>query len=117
MFGIGLPELILIMALALIVVGPDKLPGLARAMAKHLLELKKTANSLKANFQEEMADMDVERPPGHPSHHQENVALPHVPVGQLEESSDILLENRDSTADLQEVGSKSSPAGESGRKY
>ena len=60
MFGIGLPELILIMALALIVVGPDKLPGLARTMAKHLNELKKTANALKENFQEEM--IDLERP-------------------------------------------------------
>ena len=60
MFGIGLPELILIMALALIVVGPDKLPGLARTMAKHLTELKKTANALKENFQDEM--IDLERP-------------------------------------------------------
>ncbi len=60
MFGIGLPELILIMALALIVVGPDKLPGLARTMAKHLNELKKTTNALKENFQEEM--IDQERP-------------------------------------------------------
>lgn len=60
MFGIGLPEFILIMALALIVVGPDKLPGLARTMAKHLNELKKTANALKENFEEEM--IDSERP-------------------------------------------------------
>ncbi|NOR09988.1 MAG: twin-arginine translocase subunit TatB, partial [Desulfovibrionaceae bacterium] len=41
MFGIGLPELILIMGLALIVVGPDKLPGLAKSIAKQILELKK----------------------------------------------------------------------------
>lgn len=54
MFGIGLPELILIMALALIVVGPDKLPGLAKSIAKQILELKKTANSLKDSLQEEL---------------------------------------------------------------
>ena len=60
MLGIGLPELILILALALIVVGPDKLPEMAKTMAKHLMELKKTANALKENFQEEMAD--IERP-------------------------------------------------------
>ena len=40
MFGIGLPEMILILALALIVVGPDKLPELARSVAKGVLELK-----------------------------------------------------------------------------
>jgi len=39
MFGIGLPELILIMAVALIVVGPEKLPDLARGLAKQLIEL------------------------------------------------------------------------------
>ncbi len=56
MFGIGLPEFILIMALALIVVGPDKLPGLAKTVAKQVLELKKAANSLKDSLQEELAE-------------------------------------------------------------
>lgn len=56
MFGIGLPELILIMALALIVVGPDKLPGLAKTVAKQILELKKAANSLKDSLQDELAE-------------------------------------------------------------
>ncbi len=53
MFGIGLPEMILILALALIVVGPDKLPDLARSIAKGIMELKKTAEGLKKNFEEE----------------------------------------------------------------
>lgn len=53
MFGIGLPEMILILALALIVVGPDKLPGLARSVAKQLMELKKTAEALKKNLTED----------------------------------------------------------------
>ena len=53
MFGIGLPEMLLIMALALIVIGPDKLPDLARSLAKGLLDLKKTAESLKTSLAEE----------------------------------------------------------------
>ena len=53
MFGIGLPEMILIMALALIVVGPDKLPELARSVAKGILELKKTVSALKEDFADE----------------------------------------------------------------
>ena len=53
MFGIGLPEMILIMALALIVVGPDKLPELARSVAKGVLELKKTVSSLKEDLADE----------------------------------------------------------------
>lgn len=56
MFGIGLPELILIMGLALIVVGPDKLPGLAKTVAKQILELKKAASSLKDSLEDELQE-------------------------------------------------------------
>jgi sec-independent protein translocase protein TatB len=62
MFGIGLPEMILILALALIVVGPDKLPDLARSLARTILDLKKTAESLKASFREEGNPLDEIRP-------------------------------------------------------
>ncbi len=62
MFGIGLPEMILILALALIVVGPDKLPDLARSLAKGLMELKKTAEGLKESFKEEGNPLDEIRP-------------------------------------------------------
>jgi Tat protein translocase TatB subunit len=58
MFGIGLPEFILIMALALIVVGPEKLPDLAKSLAKQLLELKKTANALKDSLQGELREAE-----------------------------------------------------------
>ena len=62
MFGIGLPEMILILALALIVVGPDKLPDLARSLARTILDLKKTAEGLKASFKEEGNPLDDIRP-------------------------------------------------------
>jgi len=61
MFGIGLPELIVIMAVALIVVGPEKLPDLAKTIAKQVLELKKAAGSLKESLAEDEEDViDVE---------------------------------------------------------
>lgn len=53
MFGIGLPELILIMAIALIVVGPEKLPELAKTLARQVLELKRAANTLQESLREE----------------------------------------------------------------
>jgi sec-independent protein translocase protein TatB len=53
MFGIGLPELILIMAVALIVVGPEKLPELAKSLGRGIVELKKAASSLKESLEEE----------------------------------------------------------------
>ena len=56
MFGIGLPELIIIMAVALIVVGPDKLPELAKSLGKGIVELKKAASSLKDSLNEDEDD-------------------------------------------------------------
>ena len=62
MFGIGLPELILIMAVALIVVGPEKLPELAKSLGKGIVELKKAASSLKESFEEENDEGPAWRP-------------------------------------------------------
>jgi len=58
MFGIGLPEMIVILAVALIVVGPDKLPELARSLAKGMQELKKTVEEVKTSLQEEGGVLD-----------------------------------------------------------
>lgn len=50
MFGIGMPEFILILVVALIVLGPKRLPELARSLGKGLAEFKKSTESLKENF-------------------------------------------------------------------
>jgi len=50
MFGIGMPELLLILALALIVLGPKKLPELARALGKGMAELRRATEDLKDEF-------------------------------------------------------------------
>jgi Tat protein translocase TatB subunit len=53
MFGIGMPELLLILAVALIVIGPKKLPDLARALGRGLSEFRKTTDELKNTLNEE----------------------------------------------------------------
>lgn len=58
MFGIGLPEMIVIFAVALIVIGPEKLPGLARTLAKSMMEMKKTLHQFKESLTEEEQQLD-----------------------------------------------------------
>ncbi|MFC1886552.1 Sec-independent protein translocase protein TatB [Thermodesulfobacteriota bacterium] len=50
MFGIGMPEMLLILAVALIVIGPKKLPGLAKSMGRAIGEFKKATSELKESI-------------------------------------------------------------------
>ena len=51
MFGkIGTGELILILAIALIVVGPRKLPELGKTLGKSISEFKKFSNEIKEDI-------------------------------------------------------------------
>ena len=47
MFGIGVPEMILILAIALIVIGPKKLPDLAKSLGRAMREFKKATSEFK----------------------------------------------------------------------
>ena len=51
MFGIGMPEFILIAVVALIVFGPKKLPELAKSMGRAVREFKKATSELKETMQ------------------------------------------------------------------
>jgi sec-independent protein translocase protein TatA len=53
MFGIGMPELIIILVLALVVIGPQKLPELARSLGKGLGEFKRASNDFRRNMDDE----------------------------------------------------------------
>ena len=55
MFGsIGMPELIIILMIALIIFGPRKLPELGRSLGKSLGEFKRASNELRNTLDEEI---------------------------------------------------------------
>ncbi len=55
MFGsIGMPELVIILVIALIIFGPRKLPELGRSLGKSIGEFKKASNELQRTLDEEI---------------------------------------------------------------
>jgi sec-independent protein translocase protein TatB len=62
MFGIGMPEMLLICAIALIVIGPKKLPDLAKSLGRAFGEFKKATSDLKESLEVDTDLSDVSKP-------------------------------------------------------
>jgi TatA/E family protein of Tat protein translocase len=61
--GLSMTEVIIILGLALLLLGPDQLPVLAKSLGKGLRELRKATDDLKGQFEQEIARIDVEPAP------------------------------------------------------
>jgi Tat protein translocase TatB subunit len=79
MLGIGMQEILIILVVALIVIGPKKLPELARTLGKGFAEFKKAADDLQNTVR-----MDLERD----KHEQFREKYPHLVPEEEEESAD-----------------------------
>jgi sec-independent protein translocase protein TatB len=54
MFGLGFGEIVVILVLALVLLGPQKLPEVAKQLGKALRDFKKASDDLKGQFEQEL---------------------------------------------------------------
>lgn len=61
MFGIGFQELVLILVVALIVLGPNKLPEVARTLGKVYREIKNSIDDVKTSVMTDIYVSDIKK--------------------------------------------------------
>ncbi len=74
MFGIGMQELLIILAVALIILGPKKLPEMARALGRAFAELQRATQDLR-----DSVEFDIEPEEEEPEHEEDEPVAEELP--------------------------------------
>lgn len=96
MFGIGFPELILILIIGLVIFGPGKLPEIGRAVGKGLQEFKKASSEFSNSINETSTNNAITPTPPNPA----NPNQPAVPPVFMQENTKKTAENKDSATTI-----------------
>ncbi len=95
MFGIGITEIIVILVVALLVVGPKKLPELAKTLGRTMAEFRKTADDLKESIYQDDSALETDQKRTEVQRDTSTILYPVDPVD--DEKPEVLdsLENRE----------------------
>src|SRR5947208_13138107 len=63
MFGLSMTEVVIVLGLARLLLGPDQLPSIAKTLGKGMREIRKATDDLKSTFDQELVRLDEPEPP------------------------------------------------------
>ena len=98
MFGIGPVELAVVLVVALLVMGPKKLPELARTLGRGLAEFRRASVDLRRSIDLDLESHEIEPPPG-----------PNQTGASMDSTSPADSKNTKDTKDTKEI-EKADPA-------
>jgi TatA/E family protein of Tat protein translocase len=80
MFGLGVPELIFILLLALLIFGPKRLPEIGRTLGRGMSEFRKASNELTRSLNTELALDETPTPQAARTNQMDALRTPRTPA-------------------------------------
>lgn len=117
MFGLGVPELLFILLLALLIFGPKRLPDIGRTLGKGMAEFRRASTELQRSINTELVEPEPPRPAreSRKSPSPGKAIAPGAPAGALprEEREEAAAEEESrAEAEAPAVGAEASPGDE-----
>lgn len=99
MFGIGMTELLVVLVIAIIFIGPSKLPDVAQALGRAMREFRRATDDLKSSIDLEAHVVSPEEPPTIHNQQQDqtNSIVSVVEVAEDPASDEALMSDEDMT--------------------
>ena len=101
MFGMGMSEIIVILVIALIVIGPKKLPEIAKSLGKAMGEFKRATNDLKDSISIDDPPRTYKPVDVYATDRNKDAELP---AGQVADSTPDEIEKQDGEKQIDETG-------------
>ena len=96
MFGIGITEIVVILVVALLVVGPKKLPELAKTLGRTMAEFRRTADDFKESIYKDESTIEADREKAEEQRKTSKIMYPVDPPDHENGNKDDLVSDKES---------------------